>query len=87
MGDKLLLKAKDESLSGDDEQAYILYMRFVDVVKEIRSSKTYKKDKRELDSLLPPRKVVEAIGQAESLSESLKKRYASKNHVCFCTVC
>lgn len=84
MGDKILLKAKDESLGGDEEQAYILYMRFVDVVKEIQSSKTYKRDKKELDSLLPVRKVMEALDEAEALSESLKKRYASKINLQVC---
>lgn len=78
MGDKLLLKAKDESLGGDEEQAYILYMRFLDVVKEIRKSKSYKKGKAEFDSLLPPRKLKEALDRAEVLSESLRERYRGK---------
>ena len=72
--DKILLKAKDEVLNGDEEQAYVLYMRFVDVYKCIRASKEYKRDKRELVKLLPSSKAVKAVDEAERLSQSLKDR-------------
>ena len=55
--DKLLLKAKDEMLQGDEEKAYIFYMRFVDAYKIISSSKEYKKDRAEITKLLPKSKV------------------------------
>ena len=57
LADKVLLKAKDEMLSGDEEQAYILYMRFIDMYKVIRASKEFKKEKREIEKLLPTSKV------------------------------
>lgn len=44
-------------MGGDQEQAYILYMRFIDMYKIIRSSKDYKKDKTEITQLLPTSKV------------------------------
>lgn len=53
----MLLKAKDELLGGDEEQAYVLYMRFVDMYKSIRASKEYKKDNSEINKLLPTSKV------------------------------
>lgn len=51
------MKAKDELMGGDEEQAYILYMRFIDIYKIIRSSKDYKREKPEIDQLLPNSKV------------------------------
>lgn len=53
----MLLKAQDELLSGDEEQAYILYMRFIDIYKIIYASKEYKRDKAEISKLLPMSKV------------------------------
>ena len=58
IADKVLLKAKDELMGGDQEQAYILYMRFIDMYKIIRSSKDYKKEKAEINQLLPTSKVL-----------------------------
>ena len=75
MAEKLLLKAKDESLAGDEEQAYILYMRFVDLVKAVIASKEYKRSKKEFDKLLPSKRISEALTNAENLSASLKERY------------
>ena len=57
LADKVLLKAKDELLAGDQEQAYILYMRFIDMYKVIYASKEYKRDKGEFNKLLPTSKV------------------------------
>lgn len=57
LADKVLLKAKDELLSGDEESAYILYMRFIDMYKIIYASKEYKRDKGEFAKLLPKSKV------------------------------
>lgn len=57
LADKVLLKAQDELLNGDEEQAYILYMRFIDMYKIIYASKEYKRDKGEINKLLPTSKV------------------------------
>ena len=74
LAEKLLLKARDEVLAGDEEQAYVLYMRFLDVFQAIRNSKAYKTEKKELDKFIPPAKASKAIGEAEKLSKSLKER-------------
>lgn len=63
LAEKLLLKAKDEVLAGDEEQAYVLYMRFVDIFQVIRNSK-----------LVSSAKASKALGEAEKLSKSLKER-------------
>ena len=57
LADKVLLKARDELLAGDEEQAYILYMRFIDMYKVIRASKEFKKNNGEILKLLPTSKV------------------------------
>ena len=73
--EKILLKARDEVLVGDEEQAYVLYMRFIDVFQSIRNSKAYRMEKKELDKLLPPTKASKALDEAERLSKSLKERF------------
>ena len=70
----MLLKARDEVLTGDEEQAYVLYMRFIDVFQAIRNSKAYRTEKKELDKLLSPGKASKALDEAEKLSKSLKER-------------
>ena len=77
LAEKLLLKARDEVLTGDEEQAYVLYMRFVDVFQSIRNSKTYRTEKKELDKLLSPSKASKALNEAERLSKSLKERFVN----------
>ena len=54
IADKALLKAKDAELEGDQEMAYVLYMRFMGMYQTMSSSK---KDSAELHKLLPTSKV------------------------------
>jgi hypothetical protein len=75
LAEKILLKARDEVLGGDEEQAYVLYMRFIDVFQSIRNSKTYKTEKKELNKLLSPAKASKALDEAERLSKSLRERF------------
>lgn len=77
MAEKILLKARDEVLVGDEEQAYVLYMRFIDVFQSIRNSKTYRVEKKEFDKLLSPTKASKALDEAERLSKSLKERFVN----------
>lgn len=86
IADKMLLKAKDEVMSGDEEQAYILYMRFIDVYKIIRSSKDYKRDKGEIAKLLPTSKVYMTLCDREGchvtlLSAQVTKALDSAEHL------
>lgn len=70
LADKVLLKAKDELLAGDEESAYIMYMRFIDMYKIIYASKEYKKDKREFTKLLPTSKVCSMPHPSREYGES-----------------
>lgn len=96
LAEKLLLKARDEVLAGDEEQAYVLYMRFVDVFQSVRNSKAYRTEKKELDKLVSPAKASKALGEAERLSKNLKERYvlsepsslpSVKGSLCFQVCC
>ena len=45
LADKLYVNAKDCQLNGDEEKAYVLYMRYYHVLKSIWKDSTYKKKK------------------------------------------
>ena len=71
-----VLKQADKSRSdGDQEMAYILFMRYMDLVKKIKNSQEYKKDRGYFDGMIgkEPHRVMMA---AEELSKSLDKSYA-----------
>ncbi|XP_022306135.2 ubiquitin carboxyl-terminal hydrolase 8-like isoform X2 [Crassostrea virginica] len=64
----------NESL-GDEEKAYILYMKFFNVVTYARKSPDYKKQKDYYDSLIGQKNLLKSIDKAEELSANLKDRY------------
>ena len=45
LADKLYVNAKDAQLNGDEEKAYVLYMRYYHVLKSVWKDSTYKKKK------------------------------------------
>ena len=45
LAEKIFLKARDERLSGDEENSYILFMRFLDVANTLKKSDEYKSNK------------------------------------------
>ena len=45
MAEKIFLKARDERLSGDQEQAFVLFMRFLAVAETVKKSEEYKTNK------------------------------------------
>ena len=45
LADKLYVSAKDCQLNGDEEKAYVLYMRYYHMLKSIWKDSTYKKKK------------------------------------------
>ena len=74
--EKIFLKARDAKLQDrDEEQAYVLFMRFLDVVSCIRKSREYKSSKREFDKLLPTARFTQALDEAEELAKHLEERY------------
>eukprot|EP01135_Chromosphaera_perkinsii_P003283 Nk52_evm58s239 gene=Nk52_evmTU58s239 len=75
----ILKKGQDYYKLKDEEQAYILYMKFANLLEAIRNSKKPKTDPgvkekmRKLDGL-----VLGVIERLEKLTVSLKERYASR---------
>lgn len=45
LADKIYLKARDASLMGDEEEAYVLFMRFYEVFNAIKSSREYRNNR------------------------------------------
>ncbi|XP_062575612.1 ubiquitin carboxyl-terminal hydrolase 8-like isoform X2 [Saccostrea cucullata] len=80
---KILLKSAEkinkeavlnESL-GDEEKAYIMYMKYFNIVTLIRKSPDYKKQKDYFDSLIGQKTLLKCMDKAEELSSNLKDRY------------
>jgi ubiquitin carboxyl-terminal hydrolase 8 len=73
--DKLYLAAHDKIYEGDQEYAYVLLLRYFDVVSAVRNSKEYKTNKKSLEGLLDLNKFKSALTDAEKLSGTLRERY------------
>ena len=56
-------------------QAYVFYMKYVQIVSQIRRSKDYQGDKKYYDAMLSNGKVKFALDRAEVLGKNLEKRY------------
>ncbi|KAK3095889.1 hypothetical protein FSP39_020374, partial [Pinctada imbricata] len=73
--EKMLKEADVAHSLTDEERAYILYMKYFNVVQLIKKTADYKKQKDYFDSLLGQKNLLKAIDRAEELSSSLKDRY------------
>ncbi|XP_055867216.1 ubiquitin carboxyl-terminal hydrolase 8-like isoform X1 [Biomphalaria glabrata] len=63
---------------GDDEKAYVLYLKYFSLLKIIKTKADYKKQKDYFDKIIGTKNQLLAIEKAEKLSESLKERYDLK---------
>ena len=75
---KLLENAERALLEGDEEKSYVLFMKYLQLVQVIRSSKEYSADKRFFDAMLPANGFKEALKKSEELSSTLGKRYEKR---------
>ena len=75
---KLLSSANENEVGGDQEKAYVLFFKFIELAKTIRKSREYKKDKVYYDSMVSLQNVKDALEHLESLSIVLKQRYQEK---------
>lgn len=73
--DKVYLKAQDNDLDGDEEYAYVYYMRYFNIISLIKKSVKYSGNKKYFDNLLGKNKIIKSIERAEALQGSLRKRY------------
>ncbi|KAL4216469.1 Ubiquitin carboxyl-terminal hydrolase 8 [Mactra antiquata] len=73
--DKVLKEAQHSDMIQDEERAYVLFMKYFNVVTTLKKSNDYKKQKAYYDDLLGSKNLLAAIDKAEELSTSLKERY------------
>ncbi|XP_046856973.1 ubiquitin carboxyl-terminal hydrolase 8-like isoform X2 [Xenia sp. Carnegie-2017] len=84
--DKVYKKAMEHEKMGDEENSFVLYMRFFNIIQEVRKTKKYQQDKGFYNSIIGRATFEIALEKAEKLSNSLEKRYmelekANKNVV------
>nr|CAB3267571.1 ubiquitin carboxyl-terminal hydrolase 8-like [Phallusia mammillata] len=73
--DKAFSAAEDALKGKDEERAYVLFMKYLDIVKMVRKSSAYRKDPKHFDTLIGTKKLVKGLDEAERLAKSLEKRY------------
>lgn len=73
--DKLYDTAKKAYLDGDEERAYVLFMRFFELTKVIQKSADYKKDPEYYKKMMGVKRMHDAVTSCQSLSDSLIERY------------
>lgn len=72
---KIFQKAEESRLDGDEERAYVFYMKFLFVIDLIKKRTDFKQNQDYYKSLLGPSNIKKSLEEAERLSESLKNRY------------
>ncbi|XP_059172661.1 ubiquitin carboxyl-terminal hydrolase 8-like [Physella acuta] len=72
---KVFEDAEAYDLQGDEERAFIFYIKYFNMLRLIKSKPEYKKQKDYFDKLIGSSNQVKAIERAEKLAESLKERY------------
>lgn len=72
---KLVKEAQICDSKRDEERAYLLYMRYFQVVKKIQKHSEYTANRKYYDGLLDPRTTKKVIDRAEELLKSLERRY------------
>lgn len=72
---KLLKEAELNESLGDEEIAYVLYMRYFNLISGIKKTSEYKKDESYFNDLIGSKNSNKAIRQAEVLQKSLRNRY------------
>lgn len=69
---KKAVKAKDD---GDDEKAYIHYMKYFKLVKAIRTMKDFEREKDFFSKLMGITRAKDSLDVIERLQRRLKERY------------
>ncbi|XP_072255207.1 ubiquitin carboxyl-terminal hydrolase 8 [Pyxicephalus adspersus] len=68
-------KAEECRLDGDEEKAYVFYMKFLFVFELIKKRPDFKQNQDYFKALIGPNTILKAVEEAEKLSKSLKNRY------------
>eukprot|EP00079_Xenopus_tropicalis_P022925 XP_012814954.1 PREDICTED: ubiquitin carboxyl-terminal hydrolase 8 isoform X2 [Xenopus tropicalis] len=72
---KIFQKAEECRLEGDEEKAYVFYMKYLFVFELLKKRSDFKQNQDYYKSLLGPSTILKSVEEAEKLSESLKNRY------------
>ena len=81
-GERVLKEAQVKRDSGDEEGAYILFFKYVELVTKIRSNPEYKRDEKYYVSMYNIQKNLrKAIEALEALTLSLEERYSDLRKV------
>ncbi|XP_059143552.1 ubiquitin carboxyl-terminal hydrolase 8-like [Physella acuta] len=75
---KVFQDAEAYDLQGDEERAFVFYIKYFNLLRLVKSKPEYKKQKDYFDKLIGSSNQVKAIERAEKLAESLKERYDLK---------
>ncbi|XP_012937309.1 ubiquitin carboxyl-terminal hydrolase 8 [Aplysia californica] len=69
-----------ESFDGqnDEERSFVMYIKYFNILKQVKSKPDYKKQKDYFDNLIGKKNQLTAIERAEVLADSLKERYDLK---------
>lgn len=73
--DKVFLKAESHYLDGEEEDAYVFFMRYFNIICLIKKTNKYTQQKKFYDDMLGRAKIKKSIERAEALQRSLEKRY------------
>ena len=77
--DKLWKKANECKDLGDEEQAYVLFYKYIELVQKIYIHTEFKKDEKYYKSMYNfPKNMKKSVDVLEFLTENLEKRYAEK---------
>ncbi|XP_048242717.1 ubiquitin carboxyl-terminal hydrolase 8-like [Haliotis rufescens] len=73
--DKTFREAVHQDELSDEERAFVLYMRYFNVIQIAKKKAEYIKQKEYFDNLIGKKNQLHAIERAEMLAKSLKERY------------
>jgi USP8 dimerisation domain/Rhodanese-like domain len=79
-GAKLIQEAEKNALDGDEEMAFIYYMKYLGIVSHIQLQPNYNAQKQYINTMLGGKLQMNSIlDKCQKLSESLKERYYVQN--------
>ena len=78
---KIYTEATNSFEDGDEEKAYILFYKYVNMYKLVRKSKEYQKDKSYYDLMMTPKNAKFSMEKLEELDKNLTERYDKKQRV------
>ncbi|XP_074661090.1 ubiquitin carboxyl-terminal hydrolase 8-like isoform X2 [Tubulanus polymorphus] len=79
--EKVFRSAEDHAVETDEEKAYVLYMKFFNIIACVKKTSDYRKNEKFYRELIGTANLIKAINEAEILSKSLKERYDEREAI------